>query len=182
MERSHKGKKAPGENGLCVFCQQQNHIKYNAVLCLLHACSSYGKEVVSQWKTSMNSISEIRIQINIFQEASGKTLPFWTNQHFRQRTQSYYQWGAFPYHYYFHLLSSHQNLFNHLMLKMYFKSSTEVVLEAKASLYIDISLYNLAMISVTKMLLHIFLNTSTLKLASTMWSDWMITLLNHHCQ
>lgn len=56
------------------------------------------------------------------------------------------------------------------MPKMYFKSSTEVVLEGKSkALHRYSSLYSLAMVSVTKILLYIFFNTSTLKLASTMW-------------
>lgn len=56
------------------------------------------------------------------------------------------------------------------MLKKYFKSSTEIVLEGKSkALCSYFSLYSLAMISLTKILLYNFLNTSTFKLASTMW-------------
>lgn len=56
------------------------------------------------------------------------------------------------------------------MLKMYFISSIANMLEGKSkALRRYFSLYSLAMISVTKTLLYVFLNASTLKLAANMW-------------
>lgn len=72
QEWCYEGKKALGENGLHVFCQQQNYVKYKAVL----RASCYAREVYSSWKTSTNSISEICIQITIFQWASEKKFAF----------------------------------------------------------------------------------------------------------
>jgi len=33
QERCYQGEKAPGENGLHIFCQHQNYVKDKAVLC-----------------------------------------------------------------------------------------------------------------------------------------------------